>query len=56
MQGAIGKQLSQRFDRRVTAVGAGRTDCGVHARGQVMHFDLFDPLDDTKVAQSLRFC
>jgi hypothetical protein len=35
VQGAIGKQLSQRFNRRVTAVGAGRTDCGVHARGQV---------------------
>ena len=48
IQGTINKKLSQRFNRRVTAVGAGRTDQGVHARGQVIHFDLMEydnPID-----------
>ena len=41
IQGEIEGVLSQRFNRRVPILGAGRTDAGVHARGQAIHFDLY---------------
>jgi len=41
VQGAIESILKLRFqDRRIPVLGAGRTDAGVHARGQAIHFDL----------------
>lgn len=40
VQGDIEAVLSRRFDRPVSIVGAGRTDAGVHGRGQAFHFDL----------------
>lgn len=40
-QGEIEEVLTRRFHRRIPVVGAGRTDAGVHARGQAIHFDLF---------------
>mmetsp|Transcript_33364 Transcript_33364/g.36915 ORF Transcript_33364/g.36915 Transcript_33364/m.36915 type:complete len:327 (-) Transcript_33364:27-1007(-) len=40
IQGELEKVLSQRFQRSVRVLGAGRTDTGVHARGQAIHFDL----------------
>jgi tRNA pseudouridine38-40 synthase len=40
VQGELEQVLSQRFDRAVRVVPAGRTDAGVHARGQAIHFDL----------------
>jgi tRNA pseudouridine38-40 synthase len=40
VQGEIENALKQRFHRRIPVVGAGRTDSGVHARGQAIHFDL----------------
>lgn len=49
VQGIISQKLSQRFDMGVKITGAGRTDQGVHARGQAGHFDIphdkadFDP-------------
>lgn len=39
-QGVLEQALSLRFNRPVKIVGAGRTDAGVHARGQAFHFDL----------------
>jgi tRNA pseudouridine38-40 synthase len=41
IQGELEKILSKRFQRLVKVVGAGRTDGGVHARGQAIHFDLY---------------
>jgi tRNA pseudouridine38-40 synthase len=39
IQQTLNEALSQVADEPVACVGAGRTDTGVHARGQVVHFD-----------------
>jgi tRNA pseudouridine38-40 synthase len=49
VQGEIEKVLAQRFDRRIVIVAAGRTDTGVHATGQVIHFDCPLNTDDASV-------
>lgn len=41
VQGELETVLSRRFNRLVRVVGAGRTDAGVHSRGQAVHFDLY---------------
>ncbi len=40
IQGEIEKALKIIFKKRIPITGAGRTDTGVHARNQVVHFDL----------------
>ncbi len=40
MQGVIEDALSRFYGVRVSTVGAGRTDAGVHASGQVVHCDV----------------
>jgi tRNA pseudouridine38-40 synthase len=40
VQGLIGDAVAAFSGERVTLYGAGRTDAGVHALGQVAHFDL----------------
>ena len=42
VQGCLEEALCQRFNQKVRVVAAGRTDAGVHARGQAIHFDLED--------------
>jgi tRNA pseudouridine38-40 synthase len=39
VQGVLESVLSQRLDEDMRVLGAGRTDSGVHARGQAIHFD-----------------
>eukprot|EP00871_Galdieria_phlegrea_P006036 jgi/Galph1/91/GphlegSOOS_G4832.1 len=45
VQGVLEKALSRRLDKTIRVVGAGRTDSGVHSRGQVAHFD-HDRIED----------
>lgn len=40
VQGALEESISRKFGEQIRAVGASRTDSGVHARGQAMHFDV----------------
>ena len=42
IQGEIEKALQVIFKKLIRVTGAGRTDTGVHARGQVAHFDIPD--------------
>lgn len=54
VQGDIEDALSKVFARPTTLVGAGRTDTGVHAMGQVVNVvDAPDDLDPVKVRDSL---
>ena len=54
VQGDLEAALSKLFRRDVVSVGAGRTDAGVHARGQVVSAkDAPDDLDLVKVRDSL---
>ena len=46
VQGEVEAALSQIFDRPIDTTVAGRTDAGVHATGQVIHFDAPMKLDE----------
>ncbi len=46
IQGTLEKALSQRLNVPTTLLGAGRTDAGVSARGQVFSFKTEKPLGD----------
>jgi tRNA pseudouridine38-40 synthase len=53
VQGAIEEAIFKLSGERVTVTGAGRTDAGVHALGQVAHFDLEKEFAADKVRDAL---
>jgi tRNA pseudouridine38-40 synthase len=53
VQGIIEQALETLYRRPVKIVGAGRTDAGVHAAGQVAHFDPPLPIPPAGVANAL---
>lgn len=55
VQGALEEAIFRLSGERVTATGAGRTDSGVHASGQVAHFDLERSPEPETVRDALNF-
>ncbi|HEY4266282.1 MAG TPA: tRNA pseudouridine(38-40) synthase TruA [Micropepsaceae bacterium] len=53
IQGALEEAIFRLAGERVTVTGAGRTDAGVHARGQVAHFDLVKEFAPTTIRDAL---
>src|SRR5271154_5772455 len=53
VQGALEDAIFKLSSERVTVTGAGRTDAGVHAFGQVAHFDLDKELSGEKIRDAL---
>ena len=53
VQGVLEEILSKRFEKHVAIVGAGRTDRGVHARGQTAHFDVDRATDEETILKSM---
>jgi tRNA pseudouridine38-40 synthase len=55
VQGALEDAIEKLSGERVTVAGAGRTDAGVHALGQVAHFDLVKEFEPGKVRDALNY-
>ena len=55
VQGAVEDAIKKLSGERVTVTGAGRTDAGVHALGQVAHFDLEKSFEPGKVRDALNY-
>ncbi|MEM1199314.1 MAG: tRNA pseudouridine synthase A, partial [Pseudomonadota bacterium] len=55
VQGALVEALTKLTGERAQVFGAGRTDAGVHALGQVAHFDLPTTWQVDKVRDGLNF-
>src|SRR5688500_15847396 len=53
VQGTLESKLSEICGHPVAVVGAGRTDAGVHALGQVVHFDTTGRIPTERIAPAL---
>jgi tRNA pseudouridine38-40 synthase len=53
VQGALEAAILKLSGEGVTVTGAGRTDAGVHALGQVAHFDLVKEFTPDKIRDAL---
>jgi tRNA pseudouridine38-40 synthase len=55
VQAALEDAIEKLSSERVTVTGSGRTDAGVHALGQVAHFDLVKEFEPGKVRDALNY-
>jgi tRNA pseudouridine38-40 synthase len=55
VQGALEEAIEKLSGSRATVTGAGRTDAGVHALGQVAHFDLEKHFEPGKIRDGLNY-
>ena len=53
IQGTIEDSIKNIFEETVTIFGAGRTDAGVHASGQVAHLDLPKKFDSYQIVEAI---
>lgn len=53
IQSTIEQALFVCLKQEIRLIGAGRTDAGVHAKGQVAHFKFYEPLDLQRLKRSL---
>lgn len=53
VQGALEDAVEKLTGARSEVIGAGRTDAGVHATGQVAHVDIEKPFEAWKLAEAL---
>ena len=53
VQGALEDAVEKLTGARSDVIGAGRTDAGVHATGQVAHVDIEKPFEAWKLAEAL---
>lgn len=55
VQGALEAAIEKLSGEKTTVTGAGRTDAGVHALGQVGHFDLIKTFEPGKIRDALNY-
>ena len=55
VQQALEEAIERFSGERVTTQAAGRTDAGVHALAQVVHFDLGSPRDTFRIREALNY-
>jgi len=55
VQAALVEAIAGFSQERVAVRGAGRTDAGVHARGQVAHFDLQREMEPDRIRDAINF-
>ena len=55
VQAAIQKALFKATGQQVEVIASGRTDAGVHATGQVIHFDADEKWSDFKIKEAINF-
>lgn len=53
IQAVLEKSLSELYRREIKVVGSGRTDAGVHALGQVIHFDAEENIPANQIPLAL---